>query len=67
MGCAALAQTAMGRHANLAAAAQALVRTAAEIPPDPAWSDIYARMQPVFDKLYGHSQAFYDDLDGLAR
>ena len=26
----------------------------------------YARMQPVFDKLYVHSQALYDDLDALA-
>ena len=67
IGCAALAQTAMGRHASLDAAAQALVRYAAEIEPDPAWSDIYARMQPVFDRLYRHSQAFYDDLDALVR
>lgn len=66
VGCAALAQTAMGRHRSLGAAADALVRTAAEIAPDPAWSEVYARMQPVFDRLYTHSQAFYDDLDGLA-
>jgi len=65
IGCAAMAQTATGRHATLDAAAQALVRYAAEITPDPAWSDIYARMQPVFDRLYRHSQQFYDDLDAL--
>lgn len=66
IGCAAVAQTAMGRHASLEAAAGALVRTADEITPDPAWSEIYARMQPVFDRLYRHSQALYDDLDALA-
>lgn len=65
VGCAALAQTAMGRHASLTAAAQALVHYAAEVTPDPAWSDTYARMQPVFNRLYQHSQQFYDDLDAL--
>ncbi len=67
IGCAAVAQTALGRHASLADAAGALVRTAAEIAPDPAWSDTYARMQPVFDRLYRHGQQFYDDLDALVR
>ncbi len=46
-------------------AAQAFVRYAAEITPDPAWSDIYARLQPVSDRLYRHSQQLYDDLDAL--
>ena len=43
-----------------------MVRSADEIAPDPAWSDIYGRMQPVFDRLYTHSQALYDDLDALS-
>ena len=67
IGCAAMAQTAMGRHRSLADAAATLVRTAAEIAPNPAWSDTYARMQPVFDRLYRHSQQFYDELDALGR
>jgi len=67
IGCAAMAQTATGRHASLNAASQALVGFAAEIAPDPAWSERYVRMQPVFDRLYRHSQALYDDLDALAR
>ncbi len=65
VGCAALAQTATGRHRNLDDAAQALVRTAAEVRPDPAWQDRYARTQPVFDRLYRHSQVLYDGLDAL--
>ena len=65
VGCAAMAQTAMGRHRSLDAAAQALVRTGAEVRPDPAWRDRYARMQPVFDRLYRHSQGLYDDLDAI--
>ena len=36
-----------------------------EVLPDPKWSETYARMQPVFDRLYASSQAFYDDLDAL--
>ncbi len=67
IGCAAVAQTAIGRHASLQAAAGALVRVAAEVAPDPAWVDTYARMQPVFDRLYHHSATLYDDLDALAR
>ena len=65
VGCAALAQTAMGRHPSLQAAVAAMVGYAAEVMPDPAWSETYGRMQPVFDRLYHHSQALYDDLDAL--
>ena len=67
VGCAAMAQTAMGRHASLPDAAEALVRYAAEIQPDAAWSDTYARMQPIFNRLYLHSQDLYNDLDLLTR
>ena len=65
VGCAAMAQTAAGRHSSLASAAGALVKVAAEVAPDPAWADTYARMQPVFDRLYHRSAALYDDLDAL--
>ena len=65
VGCAAMAQTATGRYSSLSDAVGAIVRFAEEVPPNPAWSEIYARMQPVFDRLYHHSQALYDDLDRL--
>ncbi len=65
VGCATMTQTAMGRYGSLEEAIGAVVTFKAEIMPDPAWSDIYARMQPVFDRLYHHSQALYDDLDAL--
>ncbi|HUG62612.1 MAG TPA: FGGY-family carbohydrate kinase, partial [Methylomirabilota bacterium] len=67
VGCAAMAATALGRFATLGDAVAATVRHADEIPPDPRWADTYARMQPVFDRLYSHSQALYDHLDALAR
>lgn len=67
IGCAAMGQVATGRHADARAAAQALVRWEREILPDPAWQAVYARMQPVFDRLYRHSQAMFDDLDALAQ
>ncbi|MBV9750368.1 MAG: hypothetical protein JO157_16305, partial [Acetobacteraceae bacterium] len=66
IGCAAMAQTATGRYASLSDAVRSIVRFTEEVPPNPAWSDSYARMQPVFDRLYHHSQALYDDLDRLA-
>jgi xylulokinase len=67
VGCAAMAATAAGVFPDLSAAVSAFVRHADEIAPDPAWAERYARMQPVFDRLYTHSQALYDDLDALAR
>ncbi len=54
-----------GGSAVLDDAVRAMVRFTAEITPDAAWSDTYGRMQPVFDRLYAHSQALYDDLDAL--
>lgn len=65
VGCAAMAATALGRFARLEDAVGRFVQYEQEVLPDPAWAETYARMQPVFDKLYRHSQALYDDLDGL--
>jgi xylulokinase len=67
VGCAAMVAAATGRFGTVQDAAEAFVRYGAEIPPDPAWADRYARMQPVFDRLYHHSQALYDDLDRIAQ
>jgi xylulokinase len=66
IGCAALAATAVGRFARLEDAVAAYVRYVDEVKPDPGWAHTYARMQPIFDRLYAHSQALYDDLDALA-
>ena len=65
VGCAAMAATASGRFSRPEDAASAFVTYADEVLPDPAWRDVYRPMQAVFDKLYRHSQALYDDLDGL--
>lgn len=66
VGCAAMVAAATGRFATVQDAAGAFVRYGTEVAPDPAWAERYARMQPVFDRLYHHSQALYDDLDGIA-
>jgi xylulokinase len=66
IGCAILAATAEGRFASLEQGAAALVRYADEVTPHPRWAETYARMQPVFEKLYHHAQALYGDLDRLA-
>ncbi|MBE2278642.1 MAG: pentose kinase [Rhodobacteraceae bacterium] len=66
VGCAALAATATGRFPRVADAADSYVRYAEEIAPDPAWAEIYAQVQPVFDRLYHHSTALYDDMESLA-
>jgi xylulokinase len=65
VGCAALAAAAMGRFPSVEAAADALVRVQEEILPNPAWQERYDAMAPLFDRLYSHSQSFYDDLDRL--
>jgi len=66
VGCAIIAQTATGRRVSLKEAVEALVAMDDEIRPDPAWSETYARMQPVFDDLYRSAQPFYDRLDAIA-
>ena len=60
-----MAATAVGRFGRIEHAAESFVGYADEILPDPAWAETYQRMQPVFDKLYHHSQALYDDIDAL--
>ena len=60
-----MAATALGRFAKVEDAIGHFVKYEQEVLPDPAWAETYARMQPVFDKLYHHSQALYDDLDRL--
>jgi xylulokinase len=65
VGLAALAACATGRFSTPAEAAGAFVRYDREIVPDPLWSERYARMQPVFDRLYLGAQDYYDDLDAL--
>ena len=67
VGCAAMAATATGQFSRVEDAADAFVSYAEEIVPDPAWAEIYRPMQAVFEKLYVHSQALYDDLDRLSR
>lgn len=65
VGCAMLAAVATGRYGSIEQAAGELVRYGEEIEPEPRWAETYSRMQPLFDRLYRHSQALYDDLDAL--
>jgi len=65
VGCAALAAVATGAARDLGEAVARTVRHGREVRPDPEWTDRYATMQPVFDRLYAQSQAMYDDLDRL--
>jgi xylulokinase len=66
IGCAAMAATATGRFSDLQRAVDAYVRYDAEVKPESAWVETYGRMQPLFDRLYHHSQSLYDDLDQLS-
>jgi xylulokinase len=66
IGCAALAAAAVGHFSTPEDAAEHFVRYADEVLPDPAWVEVYQRMQPIFNRLYLHSQQMYDDLDRLA-
>ena len=66
IGCAILAATAQGQFARLSDAVDAFVHFEREVQPDPRASDTYDRMMPIFERLYVHSQQFYDDLDRLS-
>lgn len=66
VGSAVLAAVATGAARDVPAAVSRLVRYSREVTPDLCWAELYARMQPVFDRLCVTSRAFYDDLDALA-
>lgn len=65
VGCAAIAATATGLYSRVEDAAEAYVRYAEEITPDPRWAETYRPMQAFFERLYFHSQSLYNDLDRL--
>jgi xylulokinase len=65
VGSAAMAAVALGRFPALHDAVSRFVRYAAEVKPNPRWAETYARMQPVFDRIYANSQPLYTDLDAL--
>ena len=65
VGAAVLMSAATGIAPDIDAAVAGMVRYDKEIQPDPAWSDLYDRMMPIYARLYEHSKDFYDDLDAL--
>ncbi len=65
VGCAAMAATATGRFSSVTQAVGSYARHVREVKPNPRWSETYARMQPVFNRIYANSQALYGDLDAL--
>jgi xylulokinase len=65
VGAAALMAASTGDAPDLDAAVARMVRYEAEIQPDPAWTDLYGRMMPIYTRLYEQSKSFYDDLDAL--
>jgi len=62
LGCAMLAGTAVGLYPSLAEAAARLVRITDEIQPNPAWTERYARLAPVFDRAYENGKLYWQML-----
>jgi xylulokinase len=67
VGLAALAGVREGAFLHAGEAATASMRSDRETVSDPAWTGGYARMQPVYGRLYLDAQAYYDDPRRLAR
>jgi xylulokinase len=67
VGTAAMMATAVGDVTDLAAAVGRMVGFEREVAPDRAWTARYDRMMPIYERLYRAAQAFYADLDALAR
>ena len=65
VGAAALMSASTGDIPDLDAAVDRMVRLGTEIRPDPQIAELYDRMMPIYEQLYEHSKAFYDDLDAL--
>jgi xylulokinase len=65
LGCAMLAGVGAGIFSSLEDAVRRLVRYDTEIQPNPAWSERYERMGAFFNRVYEHSESYWDDLDQL--
>ncbi|MEM8552843.1 MAG: FGGY family carbohydrate kinase [Pseudomonadota bacterium] len=65
VGNAIIAQAVVGEAPSVEAAAGRLVRYARTVEPEPDWVAHYAKMQPIFDRLYDAAQSFYPDLEAL--
>jgi xylulokinase len=65
VGAAMLMAQATGDVSDSKTAAAKMVRYVKEITPNPAWTDTYNKMMPLYTRLYDHSKSFYDDLDAL--
>ncbi len=66
VGAAAMMATATGDAPDLGTAVGRMVAYEREVAPNPAWTDLYDRMMPIYADLYRSSQGYYDRLDGLA-
>lgn len=65
VGAAMLMSVSTGDAPDIAAAADRMVHFCEEVAPDPAWTEIYDRMMPIYSRLYEGAQSFYDDLGAL--
>lgn len=65
IGAAMLMASATGEAPSIVAAAERMVRFTNEVLPDPAWTEVYDRMMPVYSRLYDSAQAIYADLGAL--
>ena len=67
IGAAMLMAVGAGDLPDIEAASARMVRFTDEVAPDPAWTETYDRMMPIYSRLYASSRQFYDDLDALAQ
>lgn len=65
IGAAMLMANAAGDVPSVAAAAERMVRFTDEVLPQPAWTEIYDRMMPIYSQLYDNAQAVYADIAAL--
>lgn len=65
VGAAMLMATATGDAPDLDRAAARMVRFATEVAPDPAWTEVYDRMAPIYRQLYVAANEIYPALDQL--
>ncbi|WP_420349481.1 xylulokinase [Pelagibius sp.] len=65
VGAACMMAVASGDAPDLKTAVARMVRFEKEVVPDPAWSERYDRMAPVFDQIFDASVGLYGCLDAL--
>ena len=65
LGDALIAGQAAGLFTDLSRQAKGLLRVRCVVEPEPAWSEVYDKLYPLYRSMYGHLEPDYEALSGI--